>query len=432
MHAIRDTIENIKRNPFKSLLTFISVGLGVGVLIFAVSVNQVFSLMMTEKIEQDGLVLMAGNLTVGSDGAYTRVEPPEIDRNAHTVVGMEVEGVMATSPVFKGFFDELISDGERYQIRNFLGTNEDYDEVMNLEMLIGSFFTSRDVETGAKKAVISESTANMIFGSPEAAIGQILSAPSMSGGRDSERTDRFTPPSFEVTGVFSDVDELKRKAYGIGDIVAPLTSLLPGGTNTQGILDRFSTQFAVKVQNNDAAEAQIRESLARAYGDDISLVVWEGSLEGPSELLSETRKTITTTGITINLLGFILLISAAIGILSIMLVEILGKHREIAIHRALGASKSAIVRQFMIQSLLLTLISALFGLGLTILFSEPLTGLVSSIFNGIDFSDFAGSIIRPAGILVGFATALGIGGLFGTLPVLSVVRTPIAEAIRDV
>ena len=69
------------------------------------------------------------------------------------------------------------------------------------------------------------------------------------------------------------------------------------------------------------------------------------------------RQTVTTFSLVVNLLGFILLAAASIGILSIMLVDVLGRSREIAIERALGASKMAIFKQFFTRSTIVSLMT---------------------------------------------------------------------------
>jgi ABC-type antimicrobial peptide transport system permease subunit len=92
--------------------------------------------------------------------------------------------------------------------------------------------------------------------------------------------------------------------------------------------------------------------LTRNYGGDYLVETWEGGPNGDSWFIEEMRTTASTFSIVINLLGFILLAVASIGILSIMLLEVLGRSREIAVERALGASKFGIVKEFATRSLI--------------------------------------------------------------------------------
>ena len=132
----------------------------------------------------------------------------------------------------------------------------------------------------------------------------------------------------------------------------------------------------------------------------------------------------------VNLLGFILLAAASIGILSIMLVEALGRSREIALERALGASRSTIIREFFARSAVVSLMSVAIGIGLAFALSGPLTDLILPIFSGVDASDISG-IISIESVLIGGLSAILIGGVFGVFPVFSVLNVGIAEAIRE-
>ena len=211
----------------------------------------------------------------------------------------------------------------------------------------------------------------------------------------------------------------------------PYTAAMPAGANIQQIAGFFLAQGVVLVKNNSYATvaAQLHEVLTRAYGDDFLLETWEGGPSGESWYLEEVRDTISTFSIVINLLGFILLAVASIGILSIMLLEALARSRQIAVERALGAPKFSITKSFGIRSAIVTSCSVLIGIVLAIVLSGPLTDLILPIFPDIEASD-VGSVISIGSILIGSSVALLIGGLFGTFPVFSVFKGSIAEAMR--
>ena len=200
------------------------------------------------------------------------------------------------------------------------------------------------------------------------------------------------------------------------------------------MLDRFlNSRIAVRVQGSRLAtvESQMRDALARQYGDSVKVEIWEGRPDGTSSVLEEARATVATFSMVVNLLGFVLLVTGCIGILSIMLVEVLGRTREIAVERAVGASRAMIAREFFARSLLMVIAAALIGVALSLLMSGPLTELVVPIFRGTTQSDLGGSVISVAAIAIGVGAAIGVGGLFGVLPVFSALRVPIAEGMRE-
>lgn len=431
MKLLIETLSNIRKHPFKSLLTFSSVGLGVGILIFALSLSLRFSQLLEDKINGAGQVLIVSNTELQADGTYDRVRPGELDANAAEIVYNSVDGISAAAIISPGLFSELGVDGKSYSIRNAIGSTEQYLELMDLELLAGIPMTANDVDKASKKMWLSESTAIILFGSADAAIGETVQPPANRFGPPGERDSRSEVIIYEVAGVYADADELRREAYGIADILVPYTAMLPSTGNASFMLDLLASTFAVKVTDNDNASAQIYDTLAQEYGLDISINIWEGTMQGPTDTLQDTRDTITQLSFLINLLGFILLISGTIGILSIMMVEIIGKNRDIALERALGASKPMIVQKFFMQAVLLSSISCVIGIVLAYVLASPMASVVLGVFDGIDLSDLSGSLIHPAAIAVGLGSAMIFGGMFGVLPLSTLLKHPIAEGLRD-
>lgn len=428
------------RSPLKSLLTLLTVGIGVGVLIFALSISSSITKMIDQQLEGEGIVLMVANAEFNDEGGIEPVRPPQFDENLLDILTLEVSGVAAASPVTNPFWNEFVVEGISYRVRSAVAVNESYADVMGLSFVMGTFFSADDVAAGEKKVVISNALAELMYGSAESAIGKSFQPPSQGGtggaggGAGGGQLRRFfTAPTFTVIGVFEDLSELQRKSYGVGDMIIPFTSILPAGININQIMRFMQSTVVVKINGVTAgtAESQIRDVLYRAYGDDISVQVWEGTPQGQTDFLAEIRQTVNTFSLVVNLLGFILLAAASIGILSIMLVEALGRTREIALERALGASKGMIIREFFTRSAVVSLASAIIGVGLSFILSGPLTSLILPIFEGISAADLAGGIINIQSLLIGVVSALVIGGIFGVFPVFTVLQAGIADSIRE-
>jgi putative ABC transport system permease protein len=339
--------------------------------------------------------------------------------------------VELASTITPSIWNEITVDGKKYNLRNVVGAGPDYISIMGLNVISGELMTDTMLAKSEKVLWISESTAITLFGSAEQAIDQQIQPPQVRFGPGSRGGERTAPAVFSVVGVFEDVDELKRQAYGIADVLAPYNSMLPSTVSENFINNFLANAFVVKVQANDNAEAQIRSALASEYGDDLIVNVWEGTTQSPSDILEETRQSVQLITIIINVLGFVLLVSGAIGILSIMLVEIISKNRDIALERALGASVFQIIQKYLAQSLMLSGISALVGIALAFFFSAPLAETVATIFSGISPTEIDGSIVSASAIFVGVTSALLFGGVFGVLPLSSIVKRPISEGLRD-
>ena len=458
MKTIKSVIRSLQHAPLKSFLTLFTVGLGVGVLIFALGISQTFSRRVKAELEKDGLILNVANAEY-KDNDMERVRPPQFDENLVSIIKKEISGVQYVAPITGAFWNEFIAGKEQYRIRSAVGSSEDYAKITGMKMIAGNFFTAEDVEKGNRNAVITRSLAEILFGSPENAIGKTITPPapqivvtrqssntgtrnSTSGNQGNNRSqrqnwlggERFSLPTFTITGVYEDFSELKRKSYGLGDMVMPYTSLFPAGMN-QAMARRFlmsTVMMSVKDRTLVQVESQLRSVLSREYGDDVKIFVWEGTPNGNANVLEETRQSLSTFSVVVNILGFLLLITGSIGILSIMLVEVLGKTRDIALERAMGAAKGIIVREYFVRSVTITFISVLFGIILVLIFARPLKEIVLPVFSNLGTIGQGGSVITPEAILISTVSALCIGGIFGILPLFATLQAGITEGLREV
>jgi putative ABC transport system permease protein len=450
MKTIRAVLASFARAPLKLTLTLLTVGLGVGVLIFALSISGAFSRYLKTQLERDGVVVMVENATISeSTGQMEPVRPSQLDEKVLDVLASDVPGVQAVAPVDNRGFDQLAAGTTTYRIRSVVQSDEQYADLMSLQVVAGSFYTADDVTSGARKVVISQSLAEIVFGSASAAVGQVMKPPAAMGGivvpamvttgqsagAAAAAMQRRAPvmPTYTVVGVFADVGELQRTSYGVGDMIIPYTSNFAQGMNAQ-MARRFAmSTIAVRVKGAsvETVESQIRSVLARQYGSDLSLQIWEGTPQGETATIKEARSTVSAFSLVVNLLGFILLLTGSIGILSIMLVEVLGRSRQIAIERALGASGRIIMTEYFARSLMMAALAAVVGLALAVGLSGPLRQLVMPIFNGVKAADLGTNIITPGAALIGVASALVVGGVFGVFPVIPALRANIAEGMRE-
>ncbi|MBI9104921.1 MAG: ABC transporter permease [Spirochaetales bacterium] len=432
MIKILISIKNdIKAAPGKTILTLLTVALGVGILSIALSISGFLGDIVLDKLEKEGLIINYSNGEFSDTGELETMKPVEIDKNILSTLEVDMDGFIGASPIFSQVWSDIQVGTEKYQIRNVLGTSEEYFNIMDMELQSGSFFTSDDVATGSKKAVISSSLATQLFNSPEEAIGSTFQPPAgQFRGRGGE--NNVAIETFVIQGVFEDPDEFIRTSYQTADIVIPLTSIFPAGMNVSRMMDMVYGSGVIKVEGYsfNQAEAMIKQSLSSQYGDDITLTIWEGSPDGDSSTIQEARRTVTTFSIVVNILGIVLLLTGSIGILSIMMIEALGRTREIAIERALGASKLSILREFFSRSLVLTAISIMVGLILAVILIQPFAHLLDPVFEGIGISSASPSL-TPAALGITIISALLAGGVFGVIPVVSLMKGSISDTIRE-
>jgi putative ABC transport system permease protein len=426
-------INDIRKSPVKMILTLLTVALGTGLLMLSLSISGFLEKTVTEKLEKGGVILSYANATWDGD-TMERERPPVTDKNILNYLEQSLDGYIAGAPVRKSDWDQVKAGGYSWTIRNAVGTTPEYAEIMDLEMVEGIFFTQEQSEKGTKVAVISRSLAEQFFGSAADAVGQTFNPPetTFQRGPGSRETKRAIA-TYTVGGVFEDQDELFRRSYQLADMIVPMSSVLPQGTDISRMLDYMyaSGVFKVEGMTKEKAAAQAGMILSMTYGDDTELHFWEGDLDGQSSSLDEVRTTLTTFTIVISMMGFILLITSSIGILSIMMVEALGRSREIALKRALGASKGIILKEYFIKSLSLSGICALVGLAVALIFIGPFSELVTPLFAGLSLEGLTKPHITFGAVMTALLTALLAGGVLGTLPLFSLMKGKISESIRE-
>lgn len=419
MRTLLSVLTGLGRSPFKSSVLLATIALGVAVLIFALSISSTLDRLIAERLERDGLVVEVW----AARGWQPKPGQPRdlMDRRGVDALMSEVPGAVAASLV-QPAHDEYVAAGTVYQVRNVVMASESYAPVMALEVIAGS-----NVDA-PHQALISSTLAEVMFGSAAAALGQTLTTAPMritvSGTvLDLEETiasmRRRSTYSYTVRGVFTDPDELRRRVYGIADmVVSPDSATL----STQSIVLRVTgSRFP-------AIESQVSAAMVRQY--DAPVHVLQESITSVIDGL-DPRTTLRTMSLVVNLLAVLILVTGGVGLLSVMMTEMLSRSREVALSRAFGAAKGAVVREYLVRALLIVAMASVLGVGLSLFLSGPLTALVMPIFQDAAEIDLTGPVITPVAVAASVAASLGVGGLLGTLPVFSALAAPIAEGIRD-
>ena len=425
MRAIRSALTSLGRSPVKSSVMLATVGLAVAVLIFALSITTALARLITERVEGDGLVVMVQIKDEEPSSGRAEYRQKVTDTLLNDIVG-----AAAASPVDFVVLKSFKVGQATYEIRSVLMVSQAYLDVMRLDLIAGRGFGA-----GSRGALVSSSLAELLFGSPVAALGQALQTaePRMEVRGDESDAAKWVREMFmhlyTVRGVFADPDELRRRAYGIADMLIPL-KLFPGEAD---IWDRVTLEFVLRATGSGFAtvESQVRSALTAQFGEELAVEVWEGGPLDLSDALEEVRSTVRTFSLVVNLLGVLLLATGCVGIFSLMTVEVLSRSRQIALARAFGAAKAVIVREFLARSLVMVGAASALGVALSLFLSAPLTDLVVPIFQDVTEVELAGPVITPAAVVMGVAASIGVGGLLGTLPVFSALAAPIAEGIRD-
>ena len=432
--TLKSFFHYVVANPLRSVLTMLTIAIGVGALIITFALSIEVNGALERSLAASGRVVVIANATVAADGSLSRQIPSVFRDDTAIVVERDYERLSSVTAVSTARWQRITADEASYQIRRAFAVGAAYADLFGLDLLHGSFFTDADVAAGRSVVVVSESTARILFGSPGAAIGRQIQAalPGIVRGTGGAARMGMTQTPFTVVGVYRDLSELAREAYGVGDFLIPFGTSLPRGVpvgfDPSAVLMGRLTGDPV-----ERAESRVRDILELEYGDSVSVALWQGSPGGPSPLIEESRRAVSSFAVTVNVLGLVILVASSIGIFSVMLVEVVNRMREIGLRRAIGATQAGIRRFFMAHALYTALAGALMGTGLALVFYRAIGSALAPFFatSGLSNTDlgFALPGMVPVGLAVGAAVATG--ALFGFFPALSASRISIVEAIRE-
>jgi putative ABC transport system permease protein len=277
---------------------------------------------------------------------------------------------------------------------NVFGVEPDYTVARNSNVNAGFFFDEEDMALRNRVAVLGRTTAKNLFGEADYALSQQI---------------RIGTNYFTVIGL------LEAKGAGMGGqdqddvVIIPLDTAMTRLQNS-----RFINQIALSVKSKEYMEAAqketeliLRESRGIADGTNADFDIMNQS--DMIDMASATTKTLTTL---LAAIAGVSLIVGGIGIMNIMLVSVTERTREIGIRMAVGGRKRDILFQFLTESVILSLMGGLFGIGLAFLACKVLSA--AGIPTSINPLIVTASALFAAlvGIVFGYYPALKAAGLY--------------------
>lgn len=278
------------------------------------------------------------------------------------------------------------------------GVGSDFFRVKDLEMELGQGFDSYAVSNYSQYIVIDKNTQKKFFNESDDPIGKILLVGKVPG---------------KIIGVTKE----KKSAFGTDENLniwmpySTVLSRLSGRNYLQSITVRVSEGTDTK-----AAEAAIAEILVANHKTKDFYTVNTDSIK---ETIEQTTGTMT---LLVSAIALISLIVGGVGVMNIMLVSVTERTKEIGVRMAIGARKSDILQQFLIEAVLICLVGGILGILLSL--------LIGFMFN--NFSDNFAMIYSTTSIVVAFGCSTLIGILFGFLPAKSAAELdPVVALARD-
>ena len=397
LEIFRVALQSIRANLFRAALTMLGVIIGVAAVITMVALGSGAQRAIDEQLNALG----ANILTVSSGLWFQR----GVSRNQNTItmedaelLGRDTTHLVAVVPEMT--IREQIKVGGSNLNVSVTGTTPNYAEVQAFELAAGRMFTAADDAARRRVAVVGGEIPGMLDSDARAMIG---------------RTVLIRAVPFEVIGVFE-----RKGAVGMSnpddDVWIPLQTArhrVTGSDALQSISVQVSPESTV-----EQAMVDIERVLRRAHGilpgRDNDFTIFDRK----TFLNTRAQATEIFTFLLAGIAG-VSLIVGGIGIMNIMLVTVTERTREIGIRKALGATRTVILLQFLVESVTLCVLGGLLG----ILLGAGLSELLAR---------FAGwqTYVTPGSVLLSFGFAAAVGLVFGIMPARRAARMDPIEALR--
>lgn len=400
---IKESIHIARRsligNKMRSSLTMLGVIIGVAAIIAMISIGNGAKADISERIKSLGsnvLQIRPGTQAFG---------PVRFGAGSVQTLKYEDAQMLKEKSQYLSYVSPEVSRQAQVKFGNkndnieIIGTTAEYQRVQNIKTTKGSFFTDDDVLFREKVCLVGETVVTNIFGSVDP-IGQRI---------------RINNIEFRVLGVLE-----KKGSMGPFDqdnrILVPVTTAMKRVFGTD-----YLRSIGVEVKSAkdmDAAKEELT-TLMRRQHKIMPNKDSDFNIQDQSAFLETLEKTSQSFTYLLGGIAAVSLIVGGIGIMNIMLVSVTERTREIGTRKAIGAKRRDILLQFLVESLVLSLLGGFVGILLGV-------GGASLI------SKFAGwkTVISVDAILLAFLFSASIGIFFGIYPARKAARLNPIEALR--
>src|SRR5436190_13939914 len=357
-------LQSLLVHKLRSLLTMLGMIFGVGAVVAMLSITSGAQKEMMSYID----LLGVNNIIIEAKEAVDRNElqarraiSPGLTFRDYRAIAENVSGIEAATPR-KRFKPLKVLPKTAQEQPILIGVTSNYLEINSLKVVEGRFFTDEDDRRSGPVCVLGESAKVNLLGY-DPAVGKYV---------------KINDSWLQVIGV------LAQQASGDSDVeglevvdrnnlvIAPLNTVMRRFEDNNSYLKDEIDGIYIKVaQNTNSIDTSrvVNAILSTTHKDagDFNVVV-------PAGLLEQKRRTQFTFKVVMICIAGISLLVGGIGIMNIMLATVLERTREIGIRRAIGARQRDIVRQFLTEAVLISIMGGLLG----IIFGVSLAHIIAS------------------------------------------------------
>jgi putative ABC transport system permease protein len=403
-------LENLRAHKLRSLLTMLGMIFGVAAVVAMLSIGAGAQQEVMAFIEQLGvrnLIVEAREAPDNQTLQKVRKLSAGLSFQDLRIIQTNLDGIAALSARKRFTPSKLTPRPLGGDSPIVYGVSPSYQVIGNLQVATGRFFDDGETSAAAPVAVLGEAAAAALFGTEEP-VGKYVKV-----------NDQW----FRVVGVAGPQLTVQADVGGVpaqdrnNVIYVPLYSsvfrLEDGQSSQKDEID------GIYVQMKPGWDVPAAAALIRGILDVAHRGAGDFTIISPAELLAEQRRTQRIFEMVMVAIASISLLVGGIGIMNIMLASVLERTREIGVRRAIGARQKDVVRQFLIET---TIIS--------------LTGGVAGILLGVGLSQLIGilagwsTIVTTGSIVLAFGVSVFIGIVFGLYPAVRASRLDPVTALH--
>jgi putative ABC transport system permease protein len=409
--AFKTATRSLTHGKMRSILTMLGIVIGISSVIILMSIGQSAQDLILNQVQSVGSNLIIVMPGAPSNGKFS---PPASEQGIvitslqqRDIDALEREpSVDAAAALVSGQAEAVYSNNNK--TISYQGVTSNMFAIRNLTIGRGFAFTKSDVDSASHVAVIGPDLAKTLFGAEVNPIN---------------KTMRLKNISFRVVGVLS------KGGTGMFGVDQGNTVIIPITVAQKQLLgiSYFST---ILVQANakydiSFAESRIKFTLRQNHGitdpnkDDFNIMT-------QADILSVLGTVTSTLTLFLAAIASISLVVGGIGIMNIMLVAVTERTREIGLRKAVGATNGDILQQFLIESVMLTLIGGAIGIAIGALIVGLIYFVIVTFFSSVGWV-FAFPI---SSVILGLAVSGFAGIAFGIYPARKAGKKNPIDALR--
>lgn len=396
---IRMAFESLLANKSRSILSMLGIIIGVSTVIAVFAIGKGAQQVVDDQFQG----LSANSLIIMSSRGRGSTGSSNLKATDAQVIKENAEHIAEATSVVRG--NATVTYAKESENISILGIDAGYFEIANYDLQKGEAISEEDISGRSKVVVIGVNVVGTLFNDGEDPVGQAIT---------------INRKSYEVIGTLNEVGSSFGPSSPDDSIFAPYTTAEASILGNNAFIMLSLT--VDDVNNVEAATEEVTailrdEHRLKSSQEDDFRVMNAGSMVGTAQEAASLMTVLLTA------IAAITLLVSGIGIMNVMFVTVAERTKEIGIAKAIGGKQTDILGQFLLESVILSMIGGTIGVTIG-------NGLIY-ISNNTGLAELIKLVPSLTGIVIGFGFSVAVGIIFGFYPALKASRLDPVDALRS-